>query len=131
MATRTEITTTEDQFDAASASHARAIIDNADLIASDPLVKAVVVLKGAVDALINNDEANDESLTSVTQDKNYTHTQSSSSTSWVVTHNLNKYPSVEVVDSAGTVVIGVVDYNSVNQVTLTFKAGFSGKAYFN
>ena len=61
----------------------------------------------------------------------YVHTQGSSSTTWVVTHNLDKYPSATVVDSAGTVVIGAVKYNSSNQVTLTFKATFSGKAYFN
>tara|TARA_B110000858_G_scaffold185651_1_gene228030 strand:+ start:960 stop:1667 length:708 start_codon:yes stop_codon:yes gene_type:complete len=66
-----------------------------------------------------------------TADKNYVHTQSVSSTSWVVTHNLNKNPSVSVTDSAGTAVIGKVDYNSLNQVTLTFKSTFSGKAYFN
>jgi len=64
-------------------------------------------------------------------DKNFIHTQSASSSSWVVTHNLNKYPSVTVVDSAGTVVIGAVDYNSLNQATLTFNAPFGGKAYFN
>lgn len=64
-------------------------------------------------------------------DKAYTHTQSVSATVWVVTHSLDKYASVTVVDSAGTVVIGQVDYNSLNQITLTFKATFSGKAYFN
>tara|TARA_R110001606_G_scaffold139181_1_gene277606 strand:- start:98 stop:469 length:372 start_codon:yes stop_codon:yes gene_type:complete len=64
-------------------------------------------------------------------DKNYAHTQSALASVWVVTHNLAKHPSVSVVDSAGTVVIGVVDYDSINQVTLTFKATFSGKAYFN
>lgn len=64
-------------------------------------------------------------------DKNYVHTQSESSATWVVTHNLNKNASVTVVDSAGTVVIGQVDYDSVNQITLTFSGAFSGKAYFN
>jgi len=64
-------------------------------------------------------------------DKNYIHTQGSSSASWVVNHNLNKYPSVTIVDSAGTVVIGLITNGSVNQSTLTFKATFSGKAYFN
>ena len=64
-------------------------------------------------------------------DKHYEHTQSASATVWVVTHNLEKNPSVTVVDSAGTVVVGQVDYDSLNQVTLTFKNTFSGKAYFN
>ncbi len=64
-------------------------------------------------------------------DKNYVHTQSSASATWVVTHNLNKNASVTVVDSANTVVIGQVDYDSLNQITLTFSGAFSGKAYFN
>jgi|TARA_R110000823_G_scaffold13671_9_gene45266 hypothetical protein len=71
------------------------------------------------------------SLTSVAADKNYVHTQGSAATVWTVTHNLGKNPSVAVVDSAGTVVIGQVDYDTINQITLTFKAAFSGKAYFN
>ena len=71
------------------------------------------------------------SNTSKDSDKNFVWTQSSSANAWVITHNLGKYPSVTVVDSAGTVVIGSVYYNSLNQVTMTFKATFSGKAYFN
>ena len=64
-------------------------------------------------------------------DKHFAHTQSSASATWVVNHNLNKFPSVTVVDSAGTVVIGQVGYNSTTQATLTFVSSFSGKAYFN
>jgi len=64
-------------------------------------------------------------------DKNYTHTQIASSATWVIVHNLNKYPSVSVVDSGGTVVVGGIVYDSINQVTLTFSAAFSGKAYLN
>jgi RNA:NAD 2'-phosphotransferase (TPT1/KptA family) len=64
-------------------------------------------------------------------DKHYVHLQNIPSASWVVTHNLNKRPSVVVVDSAESVVVGEVEYNSDNQVTLTFAGSFSGKAYFN
>jgi hypothetical protein len=58
-------------------------------------------------------------------------TQSMPSASWTIVHNLNKYPSVIVVDSAGTQVDGEVDYNSLNQVTAKFNAPFSGDAYLN
>ena len=61
----------------------------------------------------------------------YIHTQGSSSAEWSVIHNLDKFPSITVVDSAGTVVIGAVKYASSNRVILNFKATFSGKAYFN
>ena len=44
---------------------------------------------------------------------------------------LAQRPAVTVVDSAGTVVIGEVDYLDDNTVRLTFCAAFSGTAYFN
>tara|TARA_B110000444_G_C18784851_1_gene569390 strand:- start:265 stop:513 length:249 start_codon:yes stop_codon:yes gene_type:complete len=66
-----------------------------------------------------------------TGDANHIHDQGSASATWVVTHNLNKKCSVTVVDTADTVIIGDITYNSVNQVTLKFSGSFSGKAYFN
>ena len=66
----------------------------------------------------------------------YTHNQSSTSDTWVVTHNLHRFPSVTVVDSADTIVQGTVVYNSNKQLTITFFSGcsalaFQGKAYLN
>ena len=84
-----------------------------------------------IDKLANSINTAIADNTAKVEDRNYVHNQSSSSASWVVTHGLGKYPSTTVVDSAGTVVIGVVDYDSLNQITLRFKASFSGKAYFN
>ena len=74
---------------------------------------------------------------SITGNITYTHTQSSVSDTWVVTHNLGRFPSVTVIDSGDTVVFGTVVYNSSNQLTITFFVGegspsaFSGKAYLN
>lgn len=59
----------------------------------------------------------------------HVHTQASPSTTWVITHTLGGRPSVMVVDSASTVVIGEITYNSDTQVTLSFSAPFSGFAY--
>lgn len=64
-------------------------------------------------------------------DKHFTYNQIAASSTWVITHNLNKYPSVSVIDTASTTVIGAVTYDSLNQLTLTFSAAFSGKAYLN
>lgn len=61
----------------------------------------------------------------------YTHTQLTASNSWTIQHNLNKYPQVTVVDSAGSVVVGDIDYISVNEVVVSFQAAFSGQAYLN
>ena len=64
-------------------------------------------------------------------DKHYVHTQSEASATWTVIHNLSKHPSITVVDSAGTQVIGQVDYVSNSRCTLTFVGAFSGIAYAN
>ena len=64
-------------------------------------------------------------------DANFVFTQGSAATQWVVDHDLGKKPAVTVVDSAGTVVIGQVVYNTDNRCTLDFEAAFSGKAFFN
>lgn len=50
---------------------------------------------------------------------------------WTITHNLNKYPSVTVVDSGFTVVYGKIEYITLNQITITFTDPFSGEAYLN
>jgi hypothetical protein len=55
--------------------------------------------------------------------------QPSPSSTWSITHDLGGRPSVTIVDSAGTMVIGEVTYNSDTQVTVNFTAAFSGFAY--
>lgn len=64
-------------------------------------------------------------------DKHYVYKQMTASAVWTVTHNLNKYPAVSVVDSAGTVVVGEVEYVDANTLTITFTSQFAGKAYCN
>ena len=61
----------------------------------------------------------------------YTHEQSVAAATWNVTHNLGRYPSVTVVDSAGSKIVGDVQYTSENTLTLTFSAPFAGTAYCN
>ena len=62
---------------------------------------------------------------------NYTHTQSVSSATWTITHNLGFSPAVSVVDSGGNHVIGDVNYVSVNALTISFSAPFGGSAYLS
>jgi N-acetylneuraminic acid mutarotase len=61
----------------------------------------------------------------------YVHTQTIAAAVWTIVHNLGKYPSVSIVDSANDEVIGEVNYTNVNQVVVTFSAAFSGKAFLN
>lgn len=65
-------------------------------------------------------------------DKTYIHTQNVPANTWKVNHNLGKYPSVTVVDSAGSSIAGAkISYDNFNNLTLEFSASFSGKAYLN
>ena len=51
---------------------------------------------------------------------------------YIIDHNLNKFPSVSVIEGAtGNQVYGDVKYNSVNQCTLTFTSLVTGTATFN
>ena len=73
----------------------------------------------------------DGSVSTVGGDKHFTHNQTSALASWTITHNLGKFPSVTVVDSAKTVVVGEIEMININEIEITFSAGFSGKAYLN
>lgn len=64
-------------------------------------------------------------------DKNFVYKQSSASDMWTVVHNLGKYPSITVVDSAGTVVVGEIVLQTTEQAVISFNGAFSGKAYCN
>lgn len=57
------------------------------------------------------------------------HSQSIPSTVWNVSHLLGGYPSVTIVDTAGTVVYGEISYSSTTDVVLSFSAAFAGYAY--
>lgn len=64
-------------------------------------------------------------------DLNMVHNQNVASASWVINHNLNKYPNAVVIDSAGTNVTGEITYTNINTITINFTGGFSGTAYIN
>lgn len=64
-------------------------------------------------------------------DLNFTHEQVSAAATWTITHNLGKMPSVTVIDSGGSGIVGSVTYPSVNQLVIEFSAPFAGFAYLN
>ena len=63
--------------------------------------------------------------------KTYTHEQGEASDSWIIEHNLNKYPSVTLVDSAGTQFQGRVEYIDENNCIVYMNGATKGKAYLN
>ena len=52
-------------------------------------------------------------------------------TTWNITHNLGKFPSITVIDTGNTVVQGEYTYTNNTSVILKFSAAFAGKAYLN
>jgi hypothetical protein len=68
---------------------------------------------------------------SVYSDKAFVFTQMTPSSEWAINHNMSKFPSVSIVDSTNSVVVGEVQYIDKNSVTVTFNGAFSGKAYLN
>lgn len=64
-------------------------------------------------------------------DKHYVYKQLTPASVWTIYHSLNKYPSVTVVDSAGSIVIGEINYVSITEINITFAGAFSGIAYLN
>lgn len=61
----------------------------------------------------------------------YIYEQGVAASTWEINHNMGKFPSVTVVDSAGSVVIGAIDYIDINNLKITFNSSFGGKAYLN
>lgn len=64
-------------------------------------------------------------------DLHYKYTQGSASEKWEIIHNLKKYPSVAILDSANEYVEGSIEYINENSVVLNFSAAFSGTAFLN
>jgi len=86
---------------------------------------------GAVATQGYYDMVNFALATSSAGDKTFTFVQAVPATTWSITHTLDKFPSISVVDSAGSVVTGASTYIDDNNITLDFSAAFAGKAYLN
>lgn len=64
-------------------------------------------------------------------DKFFLFKQMESKDEWIINHKLKKYPSVTIIDSAGTNVIGEVTYLDENSLRINFSSIMSGKAFLN
>ena len=72
-----------------------------------------------------------DELESGLADAHYIHEQIAPSSTWHIQHMLGKYPSVTIVDSAGNVQIGEVEYVDANNLIISFNGSFAGRAYLN
>lgn len=64
-------------------------------------------------------------------DKYFRHSQNEPSQTWEINHGLGKFPSVSIVDSGKSAVIGEVQYLDENRLIVSFSAAFSGEAFLN
>ena len=64
-------------------------------------------------------------------DKTYVHEQGEASDTWVIEHNLNKHPSVTLVDSANTQFEAEITYDTTNKCTVRMNGATKGKAFLN
>lgn len=78
-------------------------------------------------------EDNTTAITPYTLNKatTYVHIQGVASDTWVINHNLNKKPSITIVDSADNVVEGAEKYIDNNTIEIYFNGAFKGRAYLN
>jgi len=92
----------------------------------------VLVYQAGSNGLIANKDYFISLLTYPGQDDlNFLFTLDGSASTYVINHDLQKYPSVTIFDAANNEVETQVVFNSLNQATLTFSQNFTGKASFN
>ena len=62
---------------------------------------------------------------------NYVHEQAIASDTWIINHNLNKYPSITLTYTSGEVFMANTEYTSLNQVIINLDSATTGFAYLN
>lgn len=102
-------------------------------MSTGPLPNQVNIYQDTPNQVIIDQDAENRvvvrSLAGAGNTRRHVHSQGSPQTVWTINHSLGGKPSVTVVDSADTVVIGEVTYISNTQVQVSFTAAFSGYAY--
>ena len=64
-------------------------------------------------------------------DKHFAYEWRKPVTKITINHNLDKRPSVTVIDTAGNEILGDIEYVDQNTLTLIFSAAVRGTAYLN
>jgi len=67
----------------------------------------------------------------ISDNNTYTQCFGSAIPIWTITHDLGKFPSITVVDTDNTIVVGQVVYLSSNIVQITFSQALEGCAFLN
>ena len=111
-------------------------LTNRDLPDQHP-IDAITGLREALDNVVNNIEGGSnieverQGDRAVINSTTFIFEQGIASDVWVITHNLNKAPSITLIDSSGAEFQARKVYNSLNQVTIYLNGATTGKAYLN
>jgi hypothetical protein len=96
------------------------------------IIKQIDQLQQSIDALTATAPTGATgSTTASDKDLNYTHYQSTPSTTWYVQHNLGKIPTVGIFDTAGTELVADITNVDLNNLTIDFAYPTSGLAACN
>jgi hypothetical protein len=57
--------------------------------------------------------------------------QQSPAITWTIVHNLNRFPAITIIDSAGDLILANIAYPDRNTAVVTFNAATSGTAYLS
>jgi hypothetical protein len=64
-------------------------------------------------------------------DKNFVFEQDTPLQEWIVTHNMNKYPAVTILDTNEKEIIGEIEYIDENSLAVRFNYNLTGKVICN
>lgn len=64
-------------------------------------------------------------------DKSYIHEQTEPKSTWIINHNLGKYPCINLVDDNNIMIMGEIEYISENEIIARFNKEYTGKAILN
>lgn len=81
--------------------------------------------------LDENQQVPQQNIPQNIKDKNYVHIQNTTDSLWTVNHNLGKYPSIEVTDSAGSSISANVQHTDLNTAIVVLAFALSGRAFCN
>jgi len=88
--------------------------------------------KGGKFLIVKTDESGiGFSSIDIKSDSNFVHVQTEKLAIWTITHNMNKQPSVNVVDADGNTALVDISRISDNELQIVSSIPFSGIAYLN
>ena len=105
-------------------------VDNIQTYVQNPRFLEISISNGVGKGTLSQDVSY-AFTTPVVVSKTYVHIQDELSNTWPVEHNLNKYPSVTIVDSGDTILYTEVEYIDKDNLIIRFVASTSGKAFLN